>query len=165
MQRSSEHRSSGYKSFRLFVPLRLAGVSPFRPPGTLGTCGTRSFQILGYPGDWWHSVLSGRRVTWGLAGLCPFRPQRALESGATQSFQASRHPTTGETQSFQVPRYPGDRRDSVLSGPQVLLGLAGLSPFRSPGTLGTGGTQSFQGPRYPADWRGSVISTPRYPGG
>ena len=42
---------------------------------------------------------------------------------------------TGGTQSLQAPRYPGDWRDSVLSDPQVPWGLAGLSPFSSPGTL------------------------------
>ena len=65
---------------------------------------------------------------------------------------------TGGTQSFQPARYPGNWHDCVLSAPPGTLGLAGLSLFRPPGTLGTDGTQSFQGPRYPGDWRDSVLS-------
>ena len=49
----------------------------------------------------------------------------------------------GWTQSCQVTRYPEDWRDSVLLGPEVPYGLAVLSLFRPPGTLGTGGTRSF----------------------
>ena len=90
-QRSSEYQSSGYHSFWLLVPLGLAELSPFRPPDTVGTGGTRPFCLPGTLG-------------------------------------------TGGTQSFQPPRYPGDWRGSVLSGPQVPLGLAGLSLFWPPGT-------------------------------
>ena len=49
--------------------------------------------------------------------------------------------------------YSGDWRDSVVSTPQVPWGLAGLSPFRPPGTLETGRTQPYNPPRYPRDWR------------
>ena len=56
--------------------------------------------------------------------------------------------------------YPVDWRDSVVLGPQIPGGLAGLSPFslpvpcglaglrtfNPPGTLWTGGTQSFGQP-------------------
>ena len=73
---------------------------------------------------------------------------------------ASRTLGTSGTQSFQAPRYPEDSRDSVLLATQVPWGLAGLGPFRTPGTRGTGMTQSFQAPRYPWDWRDSVLSGP-----
>ena len=82
--RSSEHQSSGYQSFSLLVPWRLAGLSTFGhqvpwrlarlspfilqeacglaglstvcPPGALGTGGThQSFQPPRYPIDWWNS--------------------------------------------------------------------------------------------------------------
>ena len=63
----------------------------------------------------------------------------------------------------------------VISGPRHPwnLGLAGLSRFSPPGTLGTGGTPSldnplgtlgaggtpsYQPPGYPMDWRDSVLS-------
>ena len=94
-----------------------------------------------------------------------------LGSGRTQSFQAPRYPEGSVfcasrcsenwgTQPFQAPRSSGDWWYSVLSGPRVPWGLAGLSPFSPPGTLGTGVTQSFQAPRYPGDWRDSVLSAP-----
>ena len=37
------------------VPYGLARLNPFGPPGTLGTCGTQSFQVPRAPdtlGDW-----------------------------------------------------------------------------------------------------------------
>ena len=75
-QRSSGYQFSGHQSFRLLVPLGLAGLSPFRPPGTLRTAGTslfgppgtlmaggtQSFQPPTYPGDWRDSALSGPQV-------------------------------------------------------------------------------------------------------
>ena len=57
--------------------------------------------------------------------------------------------------------YPVDRQDSVISGPRVPLGLARLSPFSPPRTLGSGGTQSFHAPKHPWNWRDSVRSGPQ----
>ena len=74
---------------------------------------------------------------------------------------ASRTLGTGQAQLSQPPRYPGDRRGSVLPGPQVRFILASRCPLRPPGTLGTGGTHSYQSPVYPGDWRDSVISAPQ----
>ena len=54
-------------------------------------------------------------------------------------------------------------RDADLSGPQEPWGLARLSSFRPPGTVGTGGTQSLQAPRHPEDWRGPIL--PQVPSG
>ena len=45
--------------------------------------------------------------------------------------------STSGTQFVQVSRYPWDRRESVFSGPEVLSGLNGLSPYRPPGTFET----------------------------
>ena len=57
--------------------------------------------------------------------------------------------------------YPVDRQDSVISGPRVPLGLARLSPFSPPRTLGSGGTQAFHAPKHPWNWRDSVRSGPQ----
>ena len=105
----------------LHAPSGLAGLSPFRPPGTLR-----------------------------ISGFCPFRSPGILRTSGTQVFQPPGTLRTGGT----VLSAPGDSRDSVLSGPHVPWGLAGLSPVSPSGTLGTGRTQSFQVPRY-QDWRDS----------
>ena len=120
------------QSFRLLLPLGLAGLSPFRPPGAVGTGGTQSFQAPLYPGDWRDSVFSAPRVAWGPAGLSHFRPPCTLGTGGTQSFQPL--------------RYPVDWRDSVLSGPLCTGETQSSYPPTYPGDWWT---QSFQAPKYP----------------
>ena len=72
------------------VPWIFAGLSPFRPPGTLEwrdsvlsappgtlwTGGTQSFQPPRHAGDWRDSVLSDPQVSLGLAGAKSFQPPR-----------------------------------------------------------------------------------------
>ena len=136
------------QSFRLLLPLGLAGLSPFRPPGAVGTGGTQSFQAPLYPGDWRDSVFSAPRVDWGPAGLSHFRPPCTLGTGGTQSFQPLRYPVDWRDSVLSGPRYPVDWRDPVY-GP--------------PGSLGTGGTPSSQPPinMYPVDLWNSALSATR----
>ena len=69
------------------------------------------------------------------------------------------------TQSHQTPGTIGawDWQDSVVSAHQVPWGLAGLIPFRPPGTLWAGRAQSFQPPRYPIDGGTQSFQAPWYP--
>ena len=99
-----------------------------------------------------HSFISGR----GNLGSCGTQPSQISDL---------RHPWTW------------DCRNSVISAHQVPWGLARLSPFSPPDTLGTGRTQSFQPPgilwngrtqsfqppRYPGDWPDSILSAPLMP--
>ena len=155
----------------------LAVLSPFRAPGTLGTGGTQSFQAPRYPETlprWPETLrtggaqfLLGPKLSWGLGRLSPFRTPGTPATGGTQFLQPPKYSGDWRDSVISAPRYPWDCWDPVISGSQIPLGLAGLSPFRLPATLaGTGGTQSFQAPRYPCwDWRDSVISAPKLPWG
>ena len=49
------------------VPFGLAELSP----GTLGTCGTQSFQPRGYPANWWDLVFLAPYLRRGLATVHP----------------------------------------------------------------------------------------------
>ena len=138
-KRGRQYQSSGYQSFWLLVPCGLARLSPFGPPGTLKTGGTQSFCPPRYPEDWRDSVLWAPRypVDGRDSVLVSFSPPGTLWIGWTQSFQAPGTLWTCGTQYVLPPRYSGDRRDSVLlaprgpvdwwdsviSAPQVPLGL------------------------------------------
>ena len=86
---------------------RLAGLSSFRPLGTLGIRWTQSFQaprILG-PAGLSHISPPG---TLGAGGTQSFQLPSTLGTGGTQPFQPPGTLGTGGTQSFQPSKYHGD---------------------------------------------------------
>ena len=116
-------------------------------------------------GDDSHGGLCGRkydiRIIYGVMSHDKIKLPKFDQVPRVPVNSASRTLRTGQAQLSQPPWYPGDRRGSVLSGPQVRFILVSLRPLRPPGTLWTGGTHSSQSPGCPGDWWDSVISAPQ----
>ena len=115
------------------VPSSLAGLGHFSRPCTLWT---NRDSVTSVPPVFWalaglsHSKTHGhsgsryRSDSWDSISSAPQVPWKRLDSIVL------------------VPRYPRDGRDSVISGPRVILA-----------------------PRYPWDWRDHYFQLSKYPGG